>query len=120
MAEVISTRQMTRVDKKAAMLEKWLQQWKKVRQKGKYFYILRWGGTMSILFACTDILSHKYHHLSYPKMDLISVLWYLTIYLLCGFSITLTLWYSNEHRYLRARKNKIRSKTIQRDSHSEG
>jgi hypothetical protein len=107
MAEVFGARQMTRVDKNAVKLENQLQQWKRTQQKGKYPYILRWGFLMSIIFACTDILSYKYHHLSFPKIGLISVVWYLTIWLLMGFFIAFGLWYGNEHRYLRAMKQRL-------------
>ena len=104
MAELTSARQMSNVDKKDAKLEKQLQQWEKTRQRGKYPYILRWGFLMSIISACGDIFSYKYHHLSFPKIGLIPVVWYLTIWLLFGFSIGLAMWYGNEHRYLRVMK----------------
>ena len=104
MAESISASQMTGVDKKAEKLEKWIQQWKKVWQKGKYSYILQWGLLMSIVNACGDILGYHYHHINFPKIGLYSVAYYLTIWLILGFSVALAMWYGSEHHYSRAMK----------------
>jgi hypothetical protein len=107
MAELIGARQMTNNDKKAAKLEKRLQEWKIVRQRGKYSYILRWGGLMSMIYACGNIY---HHHLNSPKIGFLSVAYYLTIWILWGFSIGLAMWYGNDHRYLCAMKQQDSTK----------